>query len=667
MDIKKIALFLTIVILILISGIYLSVRTNENTAHQLINFVYVGGSGPDNYTSIQQAIDQSKQNGTVYIYEGIYNESITLEKQLTLQGTSSLDTIIEGGFEGTCLIAKGNGIKIENIHFRKAGGQITNSLIYCGGNNLKIDRCIFGDSRHGLVLSKIKNVTIQNCTFYRTGIGIQSQQSTDISIMDSSFIKNGIGTLSTKSRNLKIKRILGELNGITVMTENSEDIIIAHSTLFNGNENQVSIYAERTTDTCIENCTIYHSGRGIRLSDCGQTLIQKSQIFDSKIGIETSSNSQLQIEKSWIYDNDVGIYLHESKDTSLRDNAIFDNAVANLAAEDSSVTARHNWWKESLNKPIKIYLKNGKTSIIPTLKEQPSKPSTISFYGHRFLPPQTELSNHHYDTKNDSDEDSIPNWWENTYGYNPTQKEKHYELDPDQDGLNNIEEFLTSKWGSHPYKKDLFIEIDIMDSSYSLDPKKLDTLKQRFANHDISLHIDTGMMGGGEITEKKEYVSYTTLIDLYWTYFLNNDPMWWRKGIFHYVLLSDSLLKSAPGFVFIGWDNADAFALSMEYYQEEIPPLFRPHVVSTVFMHELGHTLGLFHDVYPAIDNESSIIPFIIPLGRGQWTYRNYRSCMNYQYAWQVLDYSDGTHGRNDFDDWSHINLRFFQDSHWGT
>jgi hypothetical protein len=76
-------------------------------------------------------------------------------------------------------------------------------------------------------------------------------------------------------------------------------------------------------------------------------------------------------------------------------------------------------------------------------------------------------------------------------------------------------------------------------------------------------------------------------------------------------------------------------------------------------MHELGHTLGLFDDDFGGIDNESCNTPWM----KGYWIYRNYKSCMNYRYAFQLVDYSDGSHGRNDFDDWNNIDLTFFKDS----
>ena len=46
------------------------------------NKIYVGGSGPGNYTSIQTAINDVSAGGTVYVYNGTYYEHhIIIEKK----------------------------------------------------------------------------------------------------------------------------------------------------------------------------------------------------------------------------------------------------------------------------------------------------------------------------------------------------------------------------------------------------------------------------------------------------------------------------------------------------------------------------------------------------------------------------------------------------------
>jgi len=40
------------------------------------NTLYVGGMGPNNYTSIQSAIDDAVDGDTVFVYSGFYYERI---------------------------------------------------------------------------------------------------------------------------------------------------------------------------------------------------------------------------------------------------------------------------------------------------------------------------------------------------------------------------------------------------------------------------------------------------------------------------------------------------------------------------------------------------------------------------------------------------------------
>jgi len=50
------------------------------------NILYVGGSGPNNYTSIQSAINDASNGYTIYVYHGNYNESVVINKSISLIG-----------------------------------------------------------------------------------------------------------------------------------------------------------------------------------------------------------------------------------------------------------------------------------------------------------------------------------------------------------------------------------------------------------------------------------------------------------------------------------------------------------------------------------------------------------------------------------------------------
>ena len=60
------------------------------------NWLYVGGSGPGNYTRIQDAIDNASDGDTVFVYNGTYPGSVHINKTISLIGENKETTIIDG-------------------------------------------------------------------------------------------------------------------------------------------------------------------------------------------------------------------------------------------------------------------------------------------------------------------------------------------------------------------------------------------------------------------------------------------------------------------------------------------------------------------------------------------------------------------------------------------
>ena len=91
--------------------------------------------------------------------------------------------------------------------------------------------------------------------------------------------------------------------------------------------------------------------------------------------------------------------------------------------------------------------------------------------------------------------------------------------------------------------------------------------------------------------------------------------------------------------------------------------------MAPVIMHELGHTLGRAPYTIEGNDNLSflmdikTIRQLIQRFNNYKNEWGNYKSVMNYLYIFDknIVDYSDGSHGKNDQNDWEKIYLPFFQ------
>jgi hypothetical protein len=104
-----------------------------------------------------------------------------------------------------------------------------------------------------------------------------------------------------------------------------------------------------------------------------------------------------------------------------------------------------------------------------------------------------------------------------------------------------------------------------------------------------------------------------------------------------------------------------------------IPPSVTPRqnhlTMAIAFIHELGHSLGLDDEYCEGIDNSSMVGRNNLPPLQKFKTrmdaieyWDNYQSVMNYnKFGKYYMDYSDGTHGIRDVDDWGNIDLTYFQ------
>jgi hypothetical protein len=301
------------------------------------------------------------------------------------------------------------------------------------------------------------------------------------------------------------------------------------------------------------------------------------------------------------------------------------------------------------------------------------------------------------DSKLDPDNDGIPTSWEWKWGYNHTKWDNHSMLDPDGDGLQNIEEYYMREWLANPFYPEIYIESDFMEKS----PRKLFEVKfeegkilpevkrsrldgwehilfeetqqmlmDRFNEHGITVHIDDGCMGGGgDIlpfskanyeAEDRDYGEdtpwgYVGLIAEYYNNCFSDE----RKGIFRYLLIMHSGGESY-NYDFQGRYDTMTIPVNRIFYRNSLNCLFgtprmRRIGLAVQILHELGHTLGMNLLYHGGVDNYTE---------EGREIWKNYESVMSYyKTSKRIFDYSDGSHGLNDKDDWSNIDVGYFQRS----
>ncbi|HWR63419.1 MAG TPA: hypothetical protein VN365_03350, partial [Candidatus Thermoplasmatota archaeon] len=126
---KKLLLgkYLVIGIILLFVGIGIIPAIAQNTEKPLPaprgTWLYVGGSGPGNYTRIQDAIDNASDGDTVFVYDNSspYYENLIVNKSINLKGENRTSTIIDGQGSGDVVYILANYINISNFVIQHSG------------------------------------------------------------------------------------------------------------------------------------------------------------------------------------------------------------------------------------------------------------------------------------------------------------------------------------------------------------------------------------------------------------------------------------------------------------------------------------------------------------------------------------------------------------------
>jgi parallel beta-helix repeat protein len=132
------------------------------------NILFVGGSGPGNYSKIQDAVDNATTGDTVFVFHGFYIENVTINTSIALIGEQRKTTIIDGSEQGIVITIQADNVTLSNF-------TIQNSADPYGGysygikveaNNTRIHNNILGPKNSvGLYLKNAHNNTITRNRF----------------------------------------------------------------------------------------------------------------------------------------------------------------------------------------------------------------------------------------------------------------------------------------------------------------------------------------------------------------------------------------------------------------------------------------------------------------------------------------------------------------------
>jgi len=332
------------------------------------HWLYVGGSGPGNYSKIQDAMDNASDGDTVFVYDNSspYYEHVVIDKSINLVGEERNTTSIDGGGSGCVVSINNDNVVISGFTIQGSGWGsdrynagitvISDYNIICGNN-------IINNNCSGITLTDDSS----NNTIYENNIadnhhsGIKLNPSRGNNISRNIIRDNFYGFLSSTSSYdnvVYMNSIINNHQGIDLV--NSAGYHISENTIMVNED--YGIYMIGSLNSNIYRNTIENNLGAIYMRDTSDVIISNNNISEEWNGIESVHSSNSTVSGNNFISG--GIALTASQNLTIKNNIFFTQSIV-ISASSNPSDFIHTIENNTINgKPIRYY-KNTNDIMVP--------------------------------------------------------------------------------------------------------------------------------------------------------------------------------------------------------------------------------------------------------------------------------------------------------------
>jgi len=190
MQIKNKSLLIIVIIVILLTVICGCIE-NGNIGDSSITIKGKNGF----YSTIMDAINDSSEGDTIQVGNGFYNETITIDKTISLIGENRVNTIISGNKTGDVIFVTADYVNISGFTIKNSGDEysfgVDSGIEIKSDYNTISDNNIISNGNHGLYFtSGSKYNKIFNNIFKENRYGIYFNNAYENNIYSNNFSLN---------------------------------------------------------------------------------------------------------------------------------------------------------------------------------------------------------------------------------------------------------------------------------------------------------------------------------------------------------------------------------------------------------------------------------------------------------------------------------------------
>lgn len=390
---KKLMVIGIIILMVGVSIPSTGIKVKKSNASFVGNTYYVGGIGPGNYSKIQDAIDNTTDGDTIFVFNGTYYENVIIDKSINLIGEDKETTIIEGSESGNFINISADWVNISGFTIRNSGGLNNtkkyavgikihsnhNSIMYniISGNHIGINLVetssyniisnnnITSNKYDGIDIDKSNNNKIMNNNIKNNDYGISHSYSNYNTFRGNNIISNSIDGMwiwgSCKNIIIGNNITSNDYDGIDIF--HSDNNIISDNNIslnkdigislneckFNNiSDNDITyneidgIFLSFSSNNNIikDNNITSNEYNGIELYEiCNKNIISGNKIASNKkygMQLKWNSNSNTIIENNFFNDS---LFVYDSYHNKVENNNVNDKPLVYLEDEsDKTIT-----------------------------------------------------------------------------------------------------------------------------------------------------------------------------------------------------------------------------------------------------------------------------------------------------------------------------------------
>jgi parallel beta-helix repeat protein len=316
---------------------------------------------PDDYSTIQQAINAASPGDTIYVKADTYYENVVLNKTVSLVGENRENTVIDGGGIEPVVSVGAHNVVVVNFTIRNGGYGIK-----LGGSSNTIRNNIVVKHDHaGISVYGSNNTLTGNTITNIAEIGI-SISSSNNSVSENIIADNfaGIGLWGASYNSISRNNI----------TNNSYGIVLGQSwynTLSNNNisANGLGIHLDSSYFNNLVDNILTYNGNGILLDGSNNNVLRDNSIaYAASYCIAIGGSDNTLSGNTLSYSAEVGIsiggylgYPALTRNNTLTNNTVTNNWAGIFIYQSSNNTLTGNTAKNNI---VGIYLDTSNHSVI---------------------------------------------------------------------------------------------------------------------------------------------------------------------------------------------------------------------------------------------------------------------------------------------------------------